>query len=347
MTDRFARHHALDFIGKTGQKRLASSHVVLVGLGAIGCVAADLLARAGVGALTLIDGDTVDLTNLHRQSLYTEADARQALPKAQAAHARLTAIDSSLRITPIAQRISPGSTERIVPACDVILDGTDNYETRYLLNDLAVKRAVPLCYAGAIGGAGMAMTVLPGRSACLACVFPEPPPREAQETCDSAGVFAPAVYLAASTAAGDALRLLAGIAGVGGVLTRFDTGAGRVAQMRVERDGACVCCAGGRLEWLDRREEGVRVEAVCGKEAVRVTPGGGSIATLERVAARCREKESLVESSAYLVRARTVVGGKAIDATIFADGRAEVITNDVGVAREVFERIVAPVLSPV
>ncbi len=347
MTDRFLRQRTLEFIGESGQKRLSAAHAVLVGLGAIGCSAADILARSGLASLTLIDGDTVDLTNLHRQSLYTEADAHQALPKVQAAQTRLSSVDSSLRITPIAQRVSPGNAEQIVPPCDVILDGSDNYDTRYLLNDLAVKRGVPLCYAGAVGAVGMAMTVLPGRTACLRCVFPEPPSPETQETCESAGVFAPAVHLAASTAAGDAMRLIASGSGenIGNVLTRFDARTGRITQLRAERDGSCACCGEGRYEFLGKRGQGVRVEAVCGKTAVRVTPGVAAGGALERIAARCREKESLVEASAYLVRARTVVGGRPVDATFFADGRAEVITSDERVAREVYERIVAPVLS--
>lgn len=348
MTDRHLRQQTLEFIGKAGQLRLASSRAVIVGLGAIGCVAADLLARAGVGSLTLIDGDTVDLTNLHRQSLFVEADAQLSAAKVEAARDRLLAIDGVLRITPIAQRVTSASAEMIVPACDVLLDGTDNYETRYLLNDLAVRRETPLCYAGALGAAGMAMTVLPGRSACLRCVFPEPPPPETQETCASAGVFAPAVYLAASTGAADALRLLATEerGHVGGVLTRFETRSGRTAQTSVSRDESCVCCAKRRFEWLERRESGVRVEVVCGREAVRVSPGAGRGLALERVAARCREKGTLVESSAFLVRARTEVGGRIVDATIFADGRAEVLTGDERVARDFYERVVAPALVP-
>lgn len=344
MTDRFLRQKTLDFIGESGQARLSRAHAVLIGLGAIGCTTADLLARAGLASLTLIDGDTVDLTNLHRQSLFTQADAQQALPKVQAATNRLLAIDPALRITPIAQRVSPENADQLVPPCDLILDGTDNYDARYLLNDLAVKRGVPLCYAGAVGASGMAMTILPHRSACLRCVFPDPP--ETHETCESAGVFPPAVYLAASTASSDALRLLAGHSGaIGNVLTRFDTRTGHIAQTRVERDASCPCCGEGKFEFLEKREQGVRVEAVCGKGAVRVMPGAASGAALDRIAARCREKDALVEVSPYLVRARTVVGGRPVDATFFADGRAEVLTSDERVAREVYERIVAPVLS--
>ncbi len=349
MTDRHIRQKTLAFIGDSGQSRLAHAHAVVVGLGAIGCVAADLLARAGVGTFTLIDGDTVDLTNLHRQSLFSERDARRGAAKVEAANERLLAIDATLRITPMAARITPENAESIVPTCDVIVDGTDNYESRYLLNDLAVKRGVALCYAGAVGAAGMAMTVRPGQTTCLRCVFPEPPPAEAQATCASEGVFAPAVYLAASTAASDALRLLAAErrenCGVGDVLTRFETSSGLARQTRLDRDPECPCCVRRAFEWLARRAGGVRVELVCGKDAVRVTPGMIAPDALARVAARCREKGTLLDASPYLVRTRAEVRGALVDATVFADGRAEVITRDEGVAREVYDRVVTPALS--
>jgi len=254
------RHHRqrlLPFVGDEGQRRLRESHALLVGMGALGCVAADHLARAGVGTLTLVDRDIVELTNLQRQSLYTIRDADEGPPKVEAARRRLLAIDPSLDVRALAVDCSPRTARGLLDARpDVILDGTDNYETRYLLNDLSIESGTPLIYAGAVATRAMQMAVLPGQTPCLRCVFPEPPPAEARETCDTVGVLGPAVGLAGSLMAAEAIKVLLGRADlVRRSLARVDvlTGAMATTDLADARDPDCPCCARRKFDWLDAR----------------------------------------------------------------------------------------------
>ncbi len=192
---RYHRQMLLPGVGEEGQRRLGTGHALIVGVGALGCASSELLARAGVGRLTLIDRDVVEATNLQRQSLFDERDADEGLPKAVAAARRLERINSTIEVTAIVEDLTPRAARRrfASPPFDLILDGTDNFETRYLLNDLAVKHSIPYCYGGVIGTRGMAMTVRPGVTPCLRCVFDQPPPGGTTPTCDTAGVLGPAV----------------------------------------------------------------------------------------------------------------------------------------------------------
>src|SRR6266850_3435620 len=206
---RYARQTLLSWIGERGQQKLASARVAIVGCGALGGTAAEQLARAGVGHLTIIDRDIVELSNLQRQVLFDEDDARANLPKAVAGERRLRRINSSIEIRGVVADVIPENAEELLDA-DLILDGTDNAETRYLINDLAVKKGITWIYAGCVGTEGRVMTVVPGKTACLRCVFPQAPAMGELETCDSAGVLSPAASVAASIQAGLAIRMLVG-----------------------------------------------------------------------------------------------------------------------------------------
>src|SRR5579872_40161 len=206
---RYSRQILFPGIGETGQEALLAAHAAVVGCGALGSFHAAALARAGVGRLTIIDRDYVEPGNLHRQWLFDEADAAEALPKAAAAARRLAAINSGIRVRGVIADLTAENVEDLLGDAGVIVDGTDNFETRYLVNDFAVSRGIPWIYGAAVGSYGLAMTVIPGRTACLRCVYPEPP-SGVQPTCETGGVLNVAVSTVASIQVADALKILSG-----------------------------------------------------------------------------------------------------------------------------------------
>lgn len=338
--DRHHRQKLLPFVGEDGQRRLRESHALLVGLGALGCVAADHLARAGVGALTLVDRDVVETTNLQRQSLYTQRDADEGLPKAEAARRRLLEIDPSLRVRALAIDCSPRPARSLLePRPTVILDGTDNYETRYLLNDLAVASRTPLVYAGVVATRAMQMTVLPGETPCLRCVFPEPPPPAERQTCDTAGVLGPAAGLAGSLMAAEAIKLLLGRPDlVRPSLARIDalSGAMSTTDLADARDPDCSCCAHARYDWLD----GARADAavtLCGRSSVQITPAHAGPVDLAALHARLAPFGEFRLSPLLL---RGALRTERLDLSIFPDGRAIIATPDPARARAVYAKYI-------
>src|SRR5271156_1939675 len=207
--DRYSRQVLFNGIGEAGQERLSGAHVALVGCGATGAAAASLLARAGVGTLTLVDRDFVEESNLQRQVLFDEADARESLPKAEAARRKIALFNSEVAVNAHIADLTPGNIHELLAGVEVILDATDNFETRYLLNDYAVERKMPWIYSAAVGAYAITMNILPEETACLACVFPEPPTGTV-ETCDTAGILNSAVNLAASLAVTEAIKMITG-----------------------------------------------------------------------------------------------------------------------------------------
>ncbi len=324
---------------------------MVIGCGALGTVAAEMLARAGVGRLSLIDRDVVELTNLQRQTLFDEADARAARPKAEAAAARLARVNSSIVIDPIVDDFSPSSAERLVsshPSPHVLLDCTDNFHTRYLLNDVAVKRSIPLCYGGAIGTRGTQFTILPGRSACLRCVFPQPPAPGDSPTCDTAGVLASATAIVAACQATDALKVLLGHESrLSNSLLAFDlwTNDRRRIDLSAARRADCPCCgqaaAGAeRFEFLTG-SAAPRETVLCGRDSVQISAAPMNLDALHARLARV----GTFERTPSRVRGRVAgVQGDTngpLEITVFADGRAIIGgTTDPAVARAAFDRFV-------
>jgi molybdopterin-synthase adenylyltransferase len=354
--DPFARFHRQMLLpgwGPEAQSRLALSHAVVVGLGALGCYSADMLARAGVGTLTLIDRDLVEFTNLQRQPLYTEADADAALPKAQAAASRLRAVNSAIAITAVAADLTSRNAASLIRCPDILIDGTDNLETRYLLNDLAVKWAVPFAYAGVIAARGLQMTVIPRNPSqapgarvvtpCLRCVFEELPAPGTMPTCDTAGVFGPAVTIAAGAQAADALKILAGRSDLlSHSLLEFDLWENTRRRLDLKTLGPradCPCCGLGRFEFLEGGRESEST-VLCGQNAVQVTPPhAASSINLEEFAVRWRTLGA-VTSSAFMVRV-TLTAGEGLEVSLFKDGRAIVRgTTSPAVARSTYAKLV-------
>lgn len=327
MTSRYHRQKLLPELGAEGQARLASAHAAVVGVGALGCTSADLLVRAGVGRVTLIDRDIVETTNLQRQTLYTEADAEAGLPKAVAAAGRLRAVNSAIRIDHHVADANASTIERllVVPGSppDAILDGTDNFDTRLLINDVACKHGIAYFYAGGVAGRGMAAPVLPGDERglpCLRCLMPEPPPPGSQPTCDTAGVFGPAIVIAAAVQAGEAIKLLAGRRDlVSPTLLEFDLlgTTRRRLDLAGMRDPACPCCVDGRHEFLDAPPSGST--ALCGSGAVQVLPAAGRHVDLAALARRL-EPVGRFDRTPFFLRGKLNDPPQRL--TVFADGRA-------------------------
>jgi adenylyltransferase/sulfurtransferase len=335
------RHHRqqlLPFVGEQGQRRLRDCHALLVGMGALGCVAADHLARAGVGTLTLVDRDVVELTNLQRQSLYTQRDAEEGLPKVEAARRRLLDLDGSLAIHARAVDCSARTARSLLDAAPaVILDGTDNYETRYLLNDLAIETGTPLVYGGAVSTRAMQMTVLPGESPCIRCVFPEPPPARSRETCDTVGVLGPAVGVAGSLMAAEAMKILLGRSDlVRRSLARVDvlTGEMTTTDLRYARDLDCPCCAHRRFDWLDGDRADSAV-TLCGRSSVQITPAAGAVVDLNTIHARLANHGDF-RVTPFLVKGSLREGG--VELSVFPDGRAIISTPDTARARAIYAK---------
>lgn len=313
--------------GNEGQSRLSAACAMIIGCGALGCASADLLARGGVGRLIIIDRDIVEFTNLQRQCLFDEADAREQTPKALAAAARLARINSEIRVTPIVTDVTHRNIEVLLDEHrpDVLLDGTDNFQTRFLLNDVAVKRGVPLVYAGVLAAGGMQMTIRPLLTPCLRCIF-DAPPTAPGPTCDTAGVLGPAVAIAASYQASDAIKLLAGLADrIASGLVQFDllSNTHRVISTADARRPDCPACALGRFEFLDGASADTAA-ILCGRNAVQIWSGESRAIDLAALRDRLIAHGAFILSPVLLrgtLRDAHGDGGAPIELTVFADGR--------------------------
>jgi adenylyltransferase/sulfurtransferase len=336
MTDaRYSRQTVLAEIGPEGQQRLAAATVMVVGCGALGSVHCQLLARAGVGRLVVVDRDLVEESNLQRQLLYDEEDVARGWCKAEAAAHRLRRVNSRIEVEARAEDLGPGNVVALVADADVVLDGSDNFETRYVLNDACVQRGTPWVYGGVIGTVGMAMTILPGRGPCLRCVFPEPPGPGASATCDTVGVLNAAPVVIGGVQVAETIRLLVeGEVHEPGLLS-LDLWRGSWRTFRVSRDPSCPCCAEGRYEYLgvDRVS---RTTTLCGADAVQVAPPTPVQLDLEELATRLG-RVAEVRATELLLRARV----EGVELVVFADGRAIVRgTTDEGLARALYARFV-------
>jgi adenylyltransferase/sulfurtransferase len=363
MTDDLLRYHRqmlLPGFGQEGQRRLRDSTALLMGCGALGCLIGDLLARAGVGHLVIVDRDVVELTNLQRQVLFDEHDVAEAMPKAQAAKRRLERVNTDLRVTAIVDDLHFDNIERYAAGADVIVDGLDNFETRYLANDYAVKHGTPYIYGGAVGTTGAAYTILPhtpGGAApwekiqggsratpCFRCLFEEAPAPGTTPTCDTVGVLASAVTVIASIQAAETLKVLTGnFEHASPYLLNIDVWHNTISQLKVagayER-GDCPCCKQRRFEYLDG-ERGSGAATLCGREAVQLRhkQNSGTL-DLQEVAARLRAHGKVL-ASAYMLRAEIVENGKAYVLSLFPDGRAIVHgTSETSIARSIYSKYV-------
>lgn len=326
-------------LGEAGQRRLLGSRVLICGCGALGSVSSDLLARAGVGFLRIVDRDFLETGNLHRQVLFDESDVAGVLPKAVAAARRLGQINSDIQIEPIVADVTADNIAALAGDVDLIVDGTDNFETRFLLNDYAVANSRPWVFGGCVGAEGQALAILPGETPCLGCILPEPPPAETQPTCETAGVIGPIVSVIAAMQSAEALKILSGNpAAVNRRLTIVDLWGNQlrsigVSELRGEK--GCRTCGERDFAWLDGRRGGGAV-ALCGRNSVQLASSGGTPTSLASLADKLR-KLGQVSVNNYLLRAE-------IDKyrfTVFADGRTIVGgTDDPAEARVVHAKYI-------
>ncbi len=333
-TGRYSRQQRFAGIGEHGQRRILQSRVAIVGCGALGSVQAEALARAGVGFLRLIDRDYVELSNLQRQFLFDESDARAGMPKAAAAQRRLGAINSGIEIDAAIADLVPSNADELIGGVDLILDGSDNFETRYLINDFAVNRGVPWIYGAAVASYGVLMPVFPGDSACLRCVYPDPP-SGAQPTCETAGVLSPVTLAVGALQVAAALRILSGNAAeTPRGITTLDVWTGEIRRAGpFERDPACPACALKRFDYLEGRRRAPI--SLCGRNAVQVHERFRPV-DLAELAARL-EPLAGVRWNEFALRASI----EPYELTVFPDGRAIIKgTTDVAVARSIYARYV-------
>ncbi|TAJ17859.1 MAG: thiazole biosynthesis adenylyltransferase ThiF [Planctomycetota bacterium] len=318
---RFDRQARFAPLGAAGQARLQRASVLVVGCGALGGAAAHALARCGIGRLVIADRDVVEESNLPRQVLFT--NAQLGLPKVEAAAATLAAIGGPTRVEPNALHVDARALESLGAGVDLVVDGTDNLATRYLLNDWAVARRIPWIYAGVVGASGLVLGVRPGRGPCLRCLFPTPAPAGSLETCESAGVILPAVELVSALQIALALRWLAAEqlpAETSEALQRVDVWRGECASLALERDPQCPCCGAGRYEFLDAAPERAPV-ALCGRNTVQIqarAASGAQRLDTAALAARLGAAGVRVERAGSLLRFEA----EAVRFTLFPDGRA-------------------------
>lgn len=314
--NRYARQVLLPQIGPEGQARLRASRVAVVGCGALGTVIADGLARAGVGFLRLIDRDVVELHNLQRQVLFDETDVTAGLPKAVAAADKLARINSEVRVEPVVADLAPRNAERLLDGVDLVVDGTDNFETRYLINDVCVKHRRPWVYGAVVATYGMTTTFLPGRTVCFRCMLLKKPAPGTTPTCDTVGVLGAAVNVVASLEVVQALKILTGQAEPDPPLIFVDVWEGIWEALSLRKgERRCPACDESRFDFLTAREAD-RVVELCGEDAFQITPRGDGHIPLERLEERLRRVGEVVRNE-YLLRFRA----EPYKLTVFADGR--------------------------
>ena len=332
--EKYSRQILFPPIGEAGQARLARSRVVIIGAGALGTFQASHLARAGVGTLRMVDRDFVEESNLQRQVLFDESDAAQNLPKAVAAERKLRAINSDIRVEGVVADFEPRNAEDLVRGFEVILDGTDNFEARYLLNDVAVKLGIPWVYGAAVGSYAATMTIRPTHTACLACVFPAPP-EGLGETCDTVGVIAPAVAWAAAIQVTETLKLLLGrLRELHGKLMSADMWENRFQEVRTPPDAQCRVCGAREFRYLDG--ESSVAGMLCGRNAVQIRQMEARALNLAELKKRLAPL-GVVSGNEFLVRFELA----PFELTIFPDGRAIVKgTDDPAVARGLYAKYV-------
>jgi len=336
LQEKYSRQMLFAGIGPAGQQRLLASRAAVVGCGAIGAAAANLLVRAGLGYLRIIDRDFVEPSNLQRQTLFDEGDARNVLPKAVAAERKLRSINSSVAVEGIVADLNPRNVEALLGEVDVLLDGTDNFETRFLINDVAVKSGRPWIYAAGVASYGLTMTIRPGATPCLACLLESGTAAQGlEETCDTMGVLGPIVNLIASLEVAEALKLLSGHPeALHGRLLSCDVWTGRMQSLGAARNPECRACARRDFTYL-QGEAQPRI-TMCGRDSVQIHERARAL-DLGVLGVRLRPLVDDLRQNDFLLRFRVA----PYEMTVFADGRAILKgTQDPAVARSLYARYI-------
>jgi adenylyltransferase/sulfurtransferase len=337
MNERYSRQILFSEIGRQGQEKLLNSRVLLVGCGALGAAHAETLARGGVGFLRIVDRDFVEFTNLQRQTLYSESDARERLPKAIAARKRITEINSEIEVEAIVADVNHSNIEGFVKDCDLVMDGTDNFQIRYLINDACVKLSKSWIYGAAVSAYGATMTVIPQETPCLRCIFEEMPGAGTAPTCDTAGVIQPIITSVSAIQTTEALKILTGnFERLHKSLIQIDVWQNDWRKIKLGKPNAdCKTCGRRNFEFLDA--ESAEFSAVlCGRDAVQIQPPQPNEIDLNNLKEKLKNLGD-VKQNEYLLRLTI----EDFELTVFRDARAIVRgTDDVTTARSRYAKYV-------
>lgn len=337
MNERYSRQILFNEIGRAGQERLLNSRVLIVGCGALGASHAEMLSRAGVGNLRIVDRDFVEYTNLQRQTLFKEEDAENRMPKAAAAKQRIGEINSEINVEAIIADVNNSNVESLIGGCDLVMDGTDNFQVRYLLNDACVKRGTTWIYGAAVSSYGTTMTVIPGETPCLRCIFEEMPDAGSSPTCDTAGVIMPIIASVSAVQVTEALKLLTGKRdSLHRSLMQIDVWENDWRKIKLAAPQPdCPTCGKQNFEFLDADNQEFAA-VLCGRNAVQIAPPRSAELDLEQLAEKLKTIGE-VKQNEYLLR--FIVDEKEV--TVFNDGRAIIKgTDDISAARSVYARYV-------
>ncbi len=337
MNFRYSRQILFQNIGKSGQEKLLNSRVLLVGCGALGASHAEMLARAGVGKLRIVDRDFVEFSNLQRQTLYCENDAIERLPKAIAAKNRLSAINSEIDIEAIVEDVNQRNIEDLISECDLVIDGSDNFQVRYLVNDACVKHSVNWIYGAAVSSYGTSMTIIPNETPCLRCIFEEMPDAASSPTCDTSGVIQPIISSISSVQISEALKLLTGnFEKLHRSLIQIDIWENDWRKIKLGKpNDDCICCQKRQFEFLDA-ENTEFFTALCGRDSVQISSPIPTEIDLKLFAEKLKNLGD-VKQNEYLVR----FVADSFEVTVFRDARAIIKgTDDFTIARSVYAKFI-------
>jgi adenylyltransferase/sulfurtransferase len=337
VNDRYSRQILFERIGEEGQRKLLAARLLIVGCGALGTAHAEALCRAGVGRLRMVDRDFVEPSNLQRQTMFTESDAEKRLPKAIAAANHLRQINSDIEIDPHVADVNYSNIEQLIDGCDLVLDGTDNFATRYLINDACVKHQTNWIYGAAVGSYGVTMTIRPHQTACLRCVFEEAPPSASAPTCDTAGVIMPIISVVSAVQVAETLKLLTGrTEDLHGSLMQFDVWRNEWRRIALAEPHAdCLTCGLGDYQTLDAITNETAA-VLCGRDAIQISPSHPTTVNFRSLAERLRSAGD-VKFNEYLLRFTT----GPFELTVFQDARSIVRgTDEIATARSLYAKYI-------
>ncbi len=336
-SDRYSRQILFSGIGKTGQEKLRNAKIIIIGCGALGTMQAEMLARAGVKNIRIVDRDFIEDSNLQRQIMFEESDVLARLPKAVAANNRIAKINSEINVDARVLDVNYTNVEELIQDADLVLDGTDNFETRYILNDAAVKWKKPWIYGAAVGAYGVQMTILPQETPCLRCIFPEAPAPGTAPTCDTAGVILPIIATIAAYQVTEALKILTGqFAQLHHQLLQFDLWENRVTQIKLGApDSNCPTCQNNNFEFLNA-SAGQLAMSLCGRDAVQIFPATKSTLDFAQLSSRLSNSGE-VSYNPYLLK----FAADGYEMTVFTDARAIIKgTDDMTLARSFYAKYI-------
>ncbi|MDR4508151.1 MAG: ThiF family adenylyltransferase [Candidatus Brocadiaceae bacterium] len=339
MSKRYARQELFSGIGEQGQKELREKSVVIIGCGALGCHSANLLVRSGIKSLTIVDRDFIEESNLQRQTLFDEDDIKNTLPKAIAAQKKLQRVDSSVRIESAVEDLNPANIETHLKNANIVVDGTDNFETRFLINDYCVKNGIPWIYGACIGSVGLTMNIIPTKTPCFQCLLETIPPFGTVETCDTAGIIAPAASIIASIQAAEALKILTGnFQSVSPGLLKIDIWHNEIRMLHTQtivEKSDCKTCRHHQYEYLLKNAYST-TSKLCGRTAVQINGTGGPRIDFAILAKRL-EKVGAVSFNSFLLRMKI----DTYEITVFTDGRSIISgTQDVSIAKGLYAKYI-------